>query len=45
MHFVELMMKGVLVLCGFTFSALLIAITPVIFRLTMSIVVSHAIYI
>ena len=34
MHFIELMMKGVLVLCGFIFSALLMAITPVTFRLT-----------
>ena len=35
MHFIELLMKGVLLLCGFTFSALLMAITPVTFHLTI----------
>ena len=34
MQFIELMMKGVLLLCGFTFSALLMAITPLTFCLT-----------
>ena len=35
MQFIELMMRGVLVFCGFSFSALLMAITPVTFRLTI----------
>ena len=35
MQFIELMMKGVLVVCGFSFSALLMTITPVTFRLTI----------
>ena len=37
MQFIELLMKGVLLLCGFTFSALLMAITPLTFHSTIHI--------